>query len=50
MKKWSFKWGRLEFSHEAESRADGDDKDSPWGAIAVFLALASLIIQALQLM
>ena len=46
--RWSLRWGSLEWTRET---IPSDDKgsSSPWGAIAVFLALASLVLQALSM-
>ena len=59
MKRWYFKWGQLMLVRETTLSEGGDGGDSggdgntgndaPWGAIAVFLALGSLILQALSL-
>ncbi|MEM7537220.1 MAG: hypothetical protein AAF639_33920 [Chloroflexota bacterium] len=53
MKRWYFKCGQLVLMREATlpegDGGNGKANDSPWGAIAVFLALASLILQALSL-
>ena len=49
MKRWSLKCGGLVLSHETTLREDDKNSDSPWGAIAVFLALGSLILQAVSM-
>ncbi len=49
MKRWTFKWGNVWLYHERPSAPDGEASTPPWSAIAVYLALASLFLQALQL-